>query len=579
MTTLFAYMFFVWVELIGFDNSKVDFGVGEYLGRMEVKPQTVSLLLNSDRLFLSHMKGLPKDFAFLPESCSYRGRPFNVERKRQDWTAFQLKGLVAELQRNGVQVFVSFFASEQYPVSQERATVVADKLATFLSDYGFDGLHGSDGYAPPRYLLPECSGKERVRIARETAKQYAENWRIIVSALKAKNLKCWLNTCWTRDPYEALYRYGVDYRLLAKTGIDGFVVESSAAAQSIEGWNFQKSSPIDRSTAMLMRLKACVPETPLVLLHAINDGTEQWSALRHSPTRTASEIMALGSVFYGEKRALEGVLACLADGIAAQEWKSLGKMWKLSFLPARGPVGMRVVWSDRAFDTEFDDCVVSRDASSNTLLYELIHHQATLNAMVSVEEAMADKTMPVVILNPEFFPEEELTALRDRLAHVVELGRGAKRPFAEEYIPVPEGTPPFPGMPNNDTCYWKRPIPENLPPEIVIKRAAGSIAWRGSLFTPETTDLRVFGFRLANGRLAVFGRNERDTYLNAAIGFDQMGGRISDVLVHSDFPSLPVTTTLHGRIAPHDTMFISVKEHEILAPSVPVDESSPVKSF
>ena len=60
---------------------------------------------------------------------------------------------------------------------------------------------------------------------------------------------------------------------------------------------------------------------------------------------------------------------------------------------------------------------------------------------------------------------------------------------------------------------------------------------------------------------------------------NQMGGRISDVLVHSDFPSLPVTTTLHGRIAPHDTMFISVKEHEILAPSVPVDESSPVKSF
>ncbi|MBR3923975.1 MAG: hypothetical protein IKJ45_12730, partial [Kiritimatiellae bacterium] len=227
MTTLFAYMFFVWVELIGFDNSKADFGVEEYLERMEVKPQTVSLLLNSDRLFLSHMKGLPKDFAFLPESWSYRGRPFNMERKRQNWTAFQLKGLVAELQRNGVQVFASFFASEQYPVSQERATVVADRLATFLSDYGFDGLHGSDGYAPPRYLLPECSGKERVRIARETAKQYAENWRIIVSALKSKNLKCWLNTCWTRDPYEALYRYGVDYRLLATTGIDGFVVESS----------------------------------------------------------------------------------------------------------------------------------------------------------------------------------------------------------------------------------------------------------------------------------------------------------------------------------------------------------------
>ena len=573
MVSFFAYILFVWVELIGFDNTKADFGVGEYLGRMEMKPKVVSLLLHNDGLFLSHVKGLPTDFMFMPDSCSYRGRPFNSERRRQDWTAFQLKGLVSELQRNGVQVFASFFASEQYPVPQKRATVVADKLATFLSDYGFDGLHGSDGFAPPRYLLPECSGKERVCIARETAVQYAENWKTIVSALKSKNLKCWLNTCWTRDPYEALYRYGVDYRLLAKTGIDGFVVESSAAAQSIEGWNFQKSAPIDRSMAMLMRLKACVPEVPLVLLHAINDGTEQWSALRHSPTRTASEGMALGSIFYGKERALDGILACLSDGITAQEWKSLGKIWNLSFQPAEGPVGMRVVWSDKAFDAEFDACVVSKDASSNTLLCELIHHQAPLNAIVSVEEAMADKKMPILIINPEFFPKDELEALRTRLAHVAEIGRGARRPFAVDYIPVPEGTPPFPGMPNNDTCYWKRPIPENMPEEIAFKRVAGSIAWKSSLFTPETPGLRIYGYRLANGRLAVFARNENDTYMNAAIGFPHSFGSVSDVLVHTDFPSLPVTTTLHGRIAPHDTMFISVKEHASPSPSAPVNTS------
>jgi hypothetical protein len=263
-----------------------------------------------------------------------------------------------------------------------------------------------------------------------------------------------------------------------------------------------------------MRLKACVPEVPFVLLHAINDGTEQWSALRHSPTRTASEIMALGSVFYGNKRALEGVLACLADGIQSQEWKSLGKMWKLSFQPAKGPVGMRVVWSDRAFDAEFDDCVVSKDASSNTLLSELIRFQASVNAIVSVEDAIADKNMPVLILNPEFFPKEELDGLRNRMAHVVELGRGARRPFAAQYIPVPEGTPPFPGMPNNDTCYWKRPLPENMPPEIAFKRAAGSIAWKTSPFTPDTPELRIYGFMLENGRMAIFGRNENDTYIS-----------------------------------------------------------------
>ena len=57
--------------------------------------------------------------------------------------------------------------------------------------------------------------------------------------------------------------------------------------------------------------------------------------------------------------------------LGKEEWQTLSRTWRLSFL-ARESVGVRVVWSDRAFDAEFDACVVSRDASSNTLLAELI---------------------------------------------------------------------------------------------------------------------------------------------------------------------------------------------------------------
>ena len=130
MTTLFAFTFFVWVELIGFDNAKPDYGVGEYLDRMAVKPQTISLLLDNDGLFLSHKEGLPADFAFPPNVAAYGGRPFNRERRRQDWTAFQLKGLVAELKRHNVEVLASFFAREQYPVPPERAKVDTRKSGT-----------------------------------------------------------------------------------------------------------------------------------------------------------------------------------------------------------------------------------------------------------------------------------------------------------------------------------------------------------------------------------------------------------------------------------------------------------------
>jgi len=557
---------FLWLELIGFDNTQPDFGVAEYLGRMDIKPDVISILLDDDQLMLTHRPGQTEDFALRPRNCAYRARPFNPERRRQEWTSRQLKGLVAELKRHDIQVFASFFARhDAYPVGPARAEEVGDRLASFLTDYGFDGLHGSDGYSPPRYILPKCSGVDRVRIARETAQKYADNWKTFVSKLKPRGLKCWVNTCWTRDPYEALYRYGVDYRLLAKTGVDGFVVESSAAAQEIEGWNFQASSALDRSTAMLARLRACVPDLPFVLLHGINDGTEEWSALRHSPTRTASEALALGNVFCGKKRALQGYLACLADGIGKEEWQTLSRTWRLSFL-ARESVGVRVVWSDRAFDAEFDACVVSRDASSNTLLAELIRHGLFFGGSVRVEDALADKSLPLLILNPQFFPEDELAALRDRTAEVVLFGRGAPAsPLLGDYEMLPADTPPFPGFPDEKSCYWKKPLAENLPTEAAFRH----IVWAANSaahvpFEPGSPRMRPFGGRLEDGRLVVCGRNEGGTYLDTDIAF---GGSVSDVTVLRDFPSLPVKTTAKVRVAPWDTMMLAVREHEQPVPA------------
>jgi hypothetical protein len=129
-------------------------------------------------------------------------------------------------------------------------------------------------------------------------------------------------------------------------------------------------------------------------------------------------------------------------------------------------------------------------------------------------------------------------------------------------------------MPNEDSCYWKRPIPQNKPQEIDMERAADLIARYSMPFMSDVRqEVRLFGYRMANGRLAVFGRNETDAYVNATVGFDARGGAglISDVLVHSDFPSLPVKTILQVRIAPHDTAFLSVAAHESPMPSAPTE--------
>ena len=550
--------FFVWVELIGFDNALGDYGVGEYLSRMPRRPDMISILLDNDLLLTSY-EGYDAAAKLLPDNCAYGARPYNAERRRQEWTQGQLKGLVAELRKRGIDVFASFF--HWYPDVMPKPDAEAERFAglfvRFLTDFGFTGLHGSDGYAPPRYLLPECTDAERPAVARRQAARFAANWKTFASALKAEGLKTWINTCWTLDPFEALYRYGVDYRLLAQTGVDGFVVESSAAALQVLGGGRHLDSPtIYKSMAMLMRLKAAAPEMPLVLLHGIHDGNEQWSALRHAPSHTRSEALQLGTLFYNNRRILDGFLACLGDTIKATEWKELDRVWKLPFLDVKEPFGLRVVWSDRAFDREFDDCVVSHDASSFTLLRKLLAHGMSSCCILSSDEALKDKSLPLILLNPEFYPEEELAALRKRPARVFEIGRGARSRCPVTYVPRKD-TATFPGMPTNDSCYFTRPLSENLPPDEFFRHEAEA-ATEVMPFCCFDPKMYCWGFRLANGRLAVLVRNDGEIYGEATV---RMQNCVSDVRVHSDFPTAPVKTRLAGRIAPHDTMFISVGEH------------------
>ena len=549
LSSIFAFTLFLWTELIGFDNTAKDYGVDEYLSRMVRKPDGISLLLNSDQFFRNYDRKLG-NFKLLPDCSSYWARPNNAERYRQDWTTDQLKGLVATLKDRGIEVYAAFFDdADNLPTTDANMKTIAVRLTDFLVDFGFSGLHCADGYAPPRYGIPsDSTPEERIERAYKAAERYAANIRVFVDHFHPKGLKIYMNTCWARDPYEAMYRYGVDYRLLAKTGVDGFIVESSAAAQELEGWTKTAASATDKSTAMLIRLRGAAPDLKFVMLHAINDSTEQWSALRHSPSATRSEALAMGTVFYNGKRALDGYLACLSDGIRPEEWKELDKSWSLSFTDIVEPVGVHVVWSDRAFDKEFRECVLSYDASSQTLLTDLIDQGLIVHSGVSVDYAVAHPDLPILVLNPEFFPEDELAALRCRSSKLYEFGRGARPPYFSEYVPCADRKQP--------ASRWY-PLPENRPTVSCTRSAAMNINWRVDPYEFRTEHVKSWGVKLPDGRLGIFARNDQDVYTTAEFIIHDC---ISDVKVHTDFPVTPPGTVLNCRIAPRDTVFFSVKE-------------------
>lgn len=188
----------LWAEFIAFDNASADFGVAAYLSRMPVKPRGLSLLLADPEIVHAHA-GLSRDFPLGDSQCSYFARPWNEERARQSRTAYQLRGLVAELKRHEVEVYPSFFDvsmavdsgylkrfgavrkpsfwidSHPEALCQARdgsrrngvcvikrlsdGTFYRDfftrQLVRFLKDYGFAGWHACDGYGHPRVPVSE----------------------------------------------------------------------------------------------------------------------------------------------------------------------------------------------------------------------------------------------------------------------------------------------------------------------------------------------------------------------------------------------------------------------------------------
>ena len=591
----------VWMELIGFDNSSPDYGVAEFLSRSEVRPAAVSLLLTDPELVHSH-KDLSVDFPIGDFHCSYCARPWNEERSRQQWTAWQLRGLVAELRRRGVAAYPSFFdvASptnsgyaakfgarpfaktwlDGHPevgcqLADGRLTrnicvikrfadgtlyedFFAPQLVRFLRDYGFAGWHACDGFGHPRHALNEgdlsddvlgqfAAAVPSVRIpdggraakaawilanarpdwCQFVARRHAEFLGKCAAALHSAGMKLFANTCWTCDPFEALWRYGVDYRLLAKAGVDGFYSEASATVLTLEGWGDLSISKLDRCRAALLRVRPSV-SAPVFHLACVKDGMEQYNSLRHAPALAEAEILGLGGLACRGGRALDGVLWCLADGMRKDEWRWLDAARGMASSPVR-PEGVRVVWSDRANDAELDAYAADGSPSSFSLLTRLMHAGAAVSAAVRVEDAIADESMPILVLNPAMFPSDEIAALRKRQTAVVEFGLGAAG-FA--LGGAAEG---------RDAKNWLMPLPGRSIPDDAVAAAVKAINEHAAAFPDDGMDaLRVSSCRASDGALLVTAINDADRYLNARIVVRSCPSRVAAL---TESPSLPVVVT------------------------------------
>lgn len=489
----------LWIELLGFDNAQKDFGVAEFLSRMPVKPEAISILLWNTEIIHAH-SDLTEDAPLGSWQCAYCGRPYNEERNRQDWTKFQLKGLVDELHKCRIKVYPSVFdqvlsdnTAKKHGFSkprfwlddhQEVLYTLADgttagsicpwkrlkdgsfyedfflaQLEKLITDYGFDGFHIADGYAHPRF--PLCQGDfsadmiEQFQCCTKTEvhgedlqqraswiNQYAMDKWIQFHAQRHNSLwkKCFrmlarlgkdhiFNSAWTRDPFEAKLRYGVDYVGLAEAGLKNIIVEAPAAVLELEGWNKSPIHTLDQYLVTIARIKAAVPQCRLIILNGVKDGMEQYSALRHAPARLEAEIVTMANVFHNNKRCLDGVLTCLADGIKKREWEFLDETYQLAFSsePAQVP-GPVVLWSNEAVRNELT-AYCKRNVMNSCRLQQHLQTLGIFTCNMAEPNPRIMANRPCIILNPASWPKDVRKQLRNNYK-LYEIGQDDDGRFA-----------------------------------------------------------------------------------------------------------------------------------------------------
>ena len=513
----------IWIELIGFEKNSPDHGVQAYLDTLGFIPDSISLLLTSVDFINTH-RGMGEPYVLPPYACSYGGHAENDQRKRQDWTNQDLRGLIQSIQAHKISVFLSFFDMCHYAESANfmaqhpelRAgntnhllmikrfadgTYYEDfllkKLLEVTADYGFDGVQLADGISCPRdtiwfsdfsadlleqagITLPLETEDAGTYIAKYLRSQwvafYRRRWGSfltkIVRGLKQAGLLVAVNSAWTKDPLEALYRYGADYCTIAQSGADYFIVEdvsSDLAILSDEdngyAYSYEERKQIHYEfIANLMCLRAHMPEIQVTPLFPIWDNQEQWNVIHHAPTAMQRAAAAnFTHLFLKDghwQPVTDGPHFCLSDALQKQDWDFIRLCIDNGYTPGcTGAEGATFLWSAQRMEREMEQFISGGSIHSARWLALLLRAGAAIQKIADISQLGA-LTGDLVVSNISLLPPDERKAVEAyRNGRVIVFD--APTDSAMEHI----CNPPKPG--------WPRPMLfATVDPEMVLALAA-----------------------------------------------------------------------------------------------------------
>ncbi|MHB1459359.1 MAG: hypothetical protein ACYC0V_20810, partial [Armatimonadota bacterium] len=388
--------------------------------------------------------------------------------------------------------------------------------------------------------------------------RWASFYEKVVSALHKASKKVVVNSAWTRDPFEAVYRYGVDYKRIANTGIDGIIVESSACSADMEGGGAERHYQF---LAALLLIGAYAPDTKLIFLHGIKDTTEQWDVLHHAPAMLEREVHSLANLFTveadgGLKRCADGLMACLGDGISHRDWQWLQDTWNVAFscIPSQ-IVGATLIWSDSVLRNEIRAYICAGRWSTHRILYHLMEKGAPILSAVDVtnidnmegcilvinhhlyspetlQKILSYKNGPVIMIGDKLRTSPDDACAPSHLSCWIHGANGESRPDVHDdgddgrKFSVAEAAKPWAFLDDLSFCGVSEHFIENC-----TKTIQDTIDDVKILRNEDS--IQVFAVELSDGTLRLMAKNDRHHYVRPQI---DVGRTIDSIHVLNRFP-------------------------------------------
>ncbi|MBD2865089.1 hypothetical protein [Paenibacillus oceani] len=359
------------------------------------------------------------------------------------------------------------------------------KVRRALHDYGFSGLHVADNFCPPGSggsakngdysddMIDQFTAHTGIKLPAEISAsvddrdregiqkrgayiwnrykrewlsfltwRWAAFWEKVCRGLHEDGKKVIVNNAWCSEPFEAIYRYGIDYKKLYEAGVDYIAAESVATSVHMA----RELGPYRLYNYMTMPtlMKAYAPEGKLICLNGVKDSTEEWSTVGHFASNVEREIYSLTHYFIhtrdGLKRSMDGFLVCLGDGLTREEWAWLRERWDIGFaeLP-RTVLTPTFIWSDHAMHELLLDYIETKRWSMHKTIYEFAKAGGQIGAVARIED-LDIVSGPIFIPNIDLMSEAEIGRISAYDRGPVICTSPSDRPFRLPGSPEPDIT-------------------------------------------------------------------------------------------------------------------------------------------